>query len=73
MTLRNFIRQNRAELDAAINKAVNHVPATASCYCPLSGTEHDHEGKTLNDQERRLWILNDEGLYRWARSSGVQI
>ena len=27
----------------------------------------------LNDQERRLWVLNDEGLYRWARSEGVRI
>ena len=26
-----------------------------------------------NDAERRLWILNDEGLYRWARSEGVRI
>ena len=21
-----------------------------------------------NDDERRLWVLNDEGLYNWARS-----
>ena len=27
----------------------------------------------LNDRERRLWILNDESLYRWARSSGIKI
>ena len=27
----------------------------------------------LNDRERRLWILNDEGLYRWARSEGVRV
>lgn len=26
-----------------------------------------------NDEERRLWVLNDEGLYRWARSEGVRI
>jgi hypothetical protein len=26
-----------------------------------------------NDSERRLWILNDEGLYNWARSEGVRI
>ncbi len=26
-----------------------------------------------NDEERRLWILNDEGLYLWARSEGVKI
>jgi hypothetical protein len=23
----------------------------------------------LNDEERRLWVLNDEGLYNWWRSS----
>ena len=26
-----------------------------------------------NDNERRLWILNDEGLYRWAKHEGVRI
>ena len=26
-----------------------------------------------NDEERRLWILNDEGLYTWAREEGVKI
>ena len=26
-----------------------------------------------NDEERRVWILNDEGLYMWARSEGVRI
>lgn len=26
-----------------------------------------------NDEERRQWIYNDEGLYNWARSEGVQI
>jgi len=27
----------------------------------------------LNNRERRLWILNNEGLYNWARSEGVRI
>ena len=27
----------------------------------------------LNDAERRLWILNDESLYLWARSEGVNV
>jgi hypothetical protein len=26
-----------------------------------------------NDAERREWVLNDEGLYNWARSEGVNI
>jgi hypothetical protein len=30
-------------------------------------------GLSLNDEDRRQWILNDEGLYQWARSEGVRI
>jgi hypothetical protein len=51
--LRDFIRENRAELDQAIRRVV----------------PESH----INDEERRLWILNDEGLYTWARSAGVRI
>jgi len=74
MTLREFIRQNRTELDDLINRALNYVPRQASCNCHNSGTDHYHsEKQNLNDKERRLWILNDEGLYKWARSCGVKI
>lgn len=34
---------------------------------------HDEEGKRYNDQERRMWVLNDEGLYLWARAEGCRI
>lgn len=37
---------------------------------PASGLPHLSR---LDDEERRLWILNDEGLYQWARSEGVRI
>jgi hypothetical protein len=73
MTMAEFIKQNRAELDEHIGRALSHVPATASCYCPRSGTDHYHDPPRLNDDDRRGWILNDEGLYRWARSAGVPI
>jgi len=73
MTLQVFIRENKTELDQAIGRATGHVPRTASCDCPKSGTDHYHAPERLNDSERRLWILNDEGLYRWARSEGVKI
>lgn len=53
MQLRQFIKENRKELDEAIKSVVPNA--------------------RLNDEERRLWILNDEGLYRWARSSGCRI
>ena len=26
-----------------------------------------------NDKERETWIMNDEGLYRWAKSEGVPV
>ncbi len=27
----------------------------------------------LNDDDRRQWIDNDEGLYNWQRSSGLSM
>lgn len=27
----------------------------------------------ITNEERRLWVLNDEGLYNWARAEGVRI
>lgn len=29
--------------------------------------------KPTNDEEREEWILNDEGLYLWAKSEGVRV
>lgn len=67
MTMKDFIKEHRTELDAAINSAIyrwdgnggrGHIPDPAPRY---------------SDAERRRWILNDEGLYRWARSEGVRI
>ena len=54
MSMREFIRANREELDRLILKA-----------CPNLGK--------LNDGDRRAWIANDEGLYQWARSTGVRV
>ncbi len=55
MTLKEFIKENRKELDECITRALGYEP--------------QHK----NDNERREWIMNDEGLYRWARSEGVRI
>lgn len=57
MTLRQFIKDNREELD--------------ECIARVLGSMENHRYK--NDEERRQWILNDEGLYNWARSYGVRI
>ena len=27
----------------------------------------------IDNHERRLWIMNDEGLYNWARAEGVRV
>jgi hypothetical protein len=53
MTFKQFIKENRAEIDQYIRRACTNCK--------------------LNDAERRLWILNDEGLYMWARGEGVRI
>lgn len=53
MTLTNFIKENRSEIDKCIKSVVPEC--------------------NINDSERRLWILNDEGLYNWAKSYGVKI
>lgn len=73
MKLADFIREHAEELDQAINRTLNHVPRTASCSCPKSGTEHEHPATRLTNAERRQWILNDEGLYLWARMEGCRI
>lgn len=27
----------------------------------------------IDNREIRMWVLNDEGLYNWAKSEGVKI
>jgi rubrerythrin len=52
-SLRQFIRDNKAEIDAAIRRVVPDA--------------------RIDDDEREMWIMNDEGLYNWARSEGVRL
>ncbi len=59
-SIREFIAENRADLEAAINRVLN----------PNRKPGWDHK---LSISDIREWILNDEGLYRWARSEGVRI
>ena len=28
---------------------------------------------SIDDHERMMWVMNDEGLYSWARSEGVNV
>ena len=73
MRMREFIRQNRREIDEHIDYRCGQVPASAGCYCPLAGTKHYHQPDPRNDKERQLWVTNDEELYHWARNQGVPI
>jgi hypothetical protein len=58
MSLQQFLKKNRKQIDECIIEA-------------LGGDPKSHRYR--NDEERRLWVLNDEGLYNWARSKGVDI
>lgn len=74
MKMREFIKANRAELESIINRQLNYVPATASCNCHFSGTNHVHEpSQKLTASDIEDWINNDESLYRWARREGVRV
>jgi len=67
MRLRDFIRMYRHEIDQAINQAMYRYDGNGG-----KGTI-PNPPPTYNDKERRDWILNDEGLYRWARREGCKI
>ena len=61
MTLKQFIRENRIELDRSINAVLYRYDGNGG-----HGRVPDPPPRR-NDEERRQWVLNDEGLYRWAR------
>lgn len=53
-SIRQFIRENKQEIDEVIRRAVS-------------------KDITLNNKDREEWIMNDEGLYKWAQVEGVKI
>lgn len=67
MTLQDFIRENRADIDAAINSVLYRYDGRGG-----RGTIPDPPPRR-NDDEREQWVINDEGLYDWARSEGCKI
>jgi len=58
MTLREFIKRNRAEIDQCISVAMG---------CLVEDMPH------RNDKERQMWVENDEALAVWAINEGVRI
>ena len=67
MNKREFIRQNRGGIDAAINAVIYRHDGNGG-----PGTIPDPP-PARNDSERADWLANDEGLYSWARSCGVRL
>jgi hypothetical protein len=55
MSKREFIKQNRKQIDEYIRHAIKNP---------------DYK---INNEERELWILNDQHLYNWARREGVKL
>lgn len=67
MSLRTFIRQNRNAIDETINAVrYRHDGNGGRGRVPVPAPRY-------NDDERRQWVLNEEGLYRAARSAGARI
>ena len=67
MTMRDFIRHNRTEIDDAINAVLFRYDGNGGL-----GIIPDPPPQR-NDGEREDWIANDEGLYSWAQSEGVPV
>lgn len=57
MSRRKFLTDYRTQIDATI-RAKHGMQSYAD---------------SLNDTDRWVWILNDEGLYNFARSVGVKV
>ena len=60
MRMRDFIKNNRIELDDYIKRR-------------LSFDGHDGLKQKYNNKVREQWILTDESLYYWAKNDGVPI
>lgn len=67
MRMRDFIRDNRETIDAAINGVLYRYDGRGG-----RGTIPDPP-PSRNDDEREQWIANDEGLYLWAQREGVNV
>lgn len=65
--MRDFIRENRNELEQAVNAAMYRHDGRGG-----RGTVPDPAPRYSAD-ELRDWIANDEGLYQWARGEGVRV
>ena len=65
--MREFIKNNRSEIDDCINGALYRHDGNGG-----RGTIPNPPPKRT-DSDREDWIINDEGLYNWARREGVRV
>lgn len=66
-SMKDFIRENRSEIDDVINSVLYRHDGNGG-----RGKIPD-PAPARNDDDRKDWIFNDEGLYNWARREGVRI
>ncbi len=57
-------KRNPSSMDSFIKENRKEIDGAIKRVCPAV---------KLNDKERELWIRNDQGLAKWARSRGVRI
>lgn len=57
--------RRRKGITTFIRENREELDAAIKRACPNIGS--------INNRERELWILNQEGLYNWARREGVAI
>ena len=60
MSFQKFVKDNRHAIDCVINDY-------------LHGTTRPEPLPKRNDNDRKEFVLNMEGLYNWARREGVKI
>ena len=60
----NWKKQDKQSLSSWIKENRTEIDAAIRSSVPNA---------RIDDAERRMWILNDEGLYNWAKSEGVNV
>ena len=60
----NFKKQDKQSLSSWIKENRSEIDSAIRNVVPNA---------KIDDAERRMWVLNDEGLYNWAKSEGVNV
>ena len=60
----NFRKQDKQSLSSWIKENRSEIDSAIRNVVPNA---------KIDDAERRMWVLNDEGLYNWAKSERVNV